>query len=83
MKIVVFDIDGTLTQTNDADTDCFVRALKDCFALNDIETDWSGYTHSTDAGIMKELSFRDTSNEIHPMLKYTICRIALCAICTS
>ena len=55
MKIVVFDIDGTLTQTNDADTDCFVRALKDCFALHDIETDWSGYTHSTDAGIMEEL----------------------------
>jgi phosphoglycolate phosphatase-like HAD superfamily hydrolase len=55
MKLVVLDIDGTLTQTNDADADCFVRALTDCFALSDIETDWSLYTHSTDAGIMEEL----------------------------
>lgn len=55
MKLVVLDIDGTLMQTNDADTDCFVSALEDCFALTDIETDWSLYTHSTDAGIMEEL----------------------------
>lgn len=55
MKLVVLDIDGTLTQTNDADTDCFVSALEECFALTNIETDWSLYTHSTDAGIMEEL----------------------------
>jgi len=55
MKLVVLDIDGTLTQTNEVDPDCFVRALSDCFALSGIETDWSLYTNSTDAGIMKEL----------------------------
>lgn len=55
MKLVILDIDGTLTQTNDADADCFVRALADCFVLSGIETDWSLYTHSTDAGIMEEL----------------------------
>lgn len=55
MKLLILDIDGTLTQTNDADADCYVRALADCFALSDIETDWSLYTHSTDAGIMEEL----------------------------
>jgi phosphoglycolate phosphatase-like HAD superfamily hydrolase len=55
MKLVVLDIDGTLTQTNAADADCFLRALVDCFSLSGIDTDWSLYTHSTDAGIMEEL----------------------------
>jgi phosphoglycolate phosphatase-like HAD superfamily hydrolase len=55
MKLVILDVDGTLTETSDLDTDCFMHALEDCFALTGIETDWSVYTHSTDAGILEEL----------------------------
>src|SRR6266851_3793895 len=32
-RLVVFDIDGTLTDTNDVDDECFRRAVADIFAL--------------------------------------------------
>ncbi len=55
MNLAILDIDGTLTDTGDVDTECFLNALRDCFTLADIETDWSLYTHPTDAGILEEL----------------------------
>jgi phosphoglycolate phosphatase-like HAD superfamily hydrolase len=48
----MFDIDGTLTQSNQADDDCFVQALADVFDFRDIDADWSNYPHCTDAGIL-------------------------------
>ncbi len=55
MNLAILDIDGTLTDTCDVDAECFLNALVDCFALADIEIDWSVYTHATDAGILEEL----------------------------
>lgn len=55
MNLAILDIDGTLTDTGDVDTECFLNALRDSFALADIEIDWSIYTHATDAGILEEL----------------------------
>ncbi|MGA3115356.1 MAG: hypothetical protein ABSF90_13105 [Syntrophobacteraceae bacterium] len=55
MKLAILDVDGTLTETSDLDTDCFTRAIEGCFALTGIETDWSLYVHPTDAGILEEL----------------------------
>lgn len=54
MKLAIFDIDGTLTKTNDVDTQCFVKA----FALNgieDINTNWASYGHTTDSGITLQI----------------------------
>lgn len=55
MQLAIFDVDGTLTETSDLDTDCFTHAIEECFALTGIETDWSLYVHPTDAGILEEL----------------------------
>jgi len=55
MKLVILDIDGTLTATNHVDTDCFVSAFTHCFGVAVIETDWALYPHATDSGIMQEL----------------------------
>ncbi len=55
MTLVIFDIDGTLTQTDQADGDCFVSALADVFGFRDVNTDWSTYRHATDAGILHEI----------------------------
>lgn len=63
MKLAILDIDGTLTKTNDIDTECFLSALDDCFALSDIQTDWSLYKHATDAAILQEI-FRNHFNRI-------------------
>lgn len=55
MKLVMFDIDGTLTQTDHADEMCFVQALQEVFSFTSINTDWASYTHCSDSGILEEL----------------------------
>ena len=52
MKLAVFDLDGTLTATNAVDDDCFVRALRIVFDIDLINTNWTAYSHVTDAGVM-------------------------------
>ena len=36
MKLVVFDLDGTLTRTNDVDGECFVRAFMETLQLPEV-----------------------------------------------
>lgn len=58
MKLAIFDIDGTLTNTNDVDGECFVQAFAEVHGITDIDTDWSAYPHTTDSGIAVQI-FRD------------------------
>ncbi len=51
----MFDIDGTLTLTNEADERCFVQALQEVFGFAEINTDWSSYPHCSDSAILEEL----------------------------
>lgn len=53
--LVMFDVDGTLTHSNDLDTQCSVQALEEVFGFADIDDDWSHYVHTSDAGIIDEL----------------------------
>jgi phosphoglycolate phosphatase-like HAD superfamily hydrolase len=39
MKLVMFDVDGTLTETVEADEECFVQALLGVFGFTDLDTD--------------------------------------------
>ena len=55
MNLVMFDIDGTLTQTDEVDADCFVRAMREVLNLPHIDCDWSRYQHVTDSGIAAEI----------------------------
>jgi len=59
VKLLIFDIDGTLTDTNDVDLECYFRALSDEFGANnsnhtviedDLVTD-SGFAQATYAKI--------------------------------
>jgi phosphoglycolate phosphatase-like HAD superfamily hydrolase len=54
-RLIIFDIDGTLTETAKLDEECFVRALADVYGFDKIDTDWSRYRHSTDAGVFHEI----------------------------
>src|SRR3989442_15621121 len=54
-RLVVFDIDGTLTDTNDVDDDCFRRAVADIFALVNTSVDWSDAPHITDSALARWL----------------------------
>ena len=51
----MFDLDGTLADTMQADEECFVGALSDVFGFENVNTDWSAYRHATDSGILFEL----------------------------
>src|ERR1043166_1943377 len=55
MHLVMFDIDGTLTQTTKVDGDCFARSFKDVFGFDAIDTDWSHYPRTTDSGIFQDV----------------------------
>jgi phosphoglycolate phosphatase-like HAD superfamily hydrolase len=55
MKLAIFDIDGTLTKTNDVDTQCFVKAFALEFGIENINTDWASYGHTTDSGITLQI----------------------------
>jgi len=58
MKLVVFDLDGTLTRTSRVDSECYERALLEVAGVRDPRTDWSTYEHATDTGIVDEI-FRE------------------------
>ncbi len=55
MKIIMFDIDGTLTRTEVAEGQCFIQALQDVFGFSHVSDDWSIYPHCTDSGILEAL----------------------------
>ena len=55
MRLIIFDIDGTLTRTMKADEECFVRSLAEVCGFNDVDTDWFRYKHATDSGVFHEI----------------------------
>lgn len=55
MKLVVFDIDGTLIRYHRKRNDgAYVKALAEVFDVK-VEDSWSGYASSTDSGILQEI----------------------------
>ena len=55
MKLAIFDIDGTLTNTNSVDNQCFLKAFAEAHAITEIDTDWATYPHTTDSGITLQI----------------------------
>jgi phosphoglycolate phosphatase-like HAD superfamily hydrolase len=53
----MFDLDGTLVDSNPVDSQCYLQALVDVFGfdLDKIDRDWGNYPHVTDAGILQTL----------------------------
>jgi phosphoglycolate phosphatase-like HAD superfamily hydrolase len=58
MNLAIFDIDGTLTDTNNVDEECFVAAFSRALSITGIETDWAKYPDTTDSGITRHI-FQD------------------------
>jgi beta-phosphoglucomutase-like phosphatase (HAD superfamily) len=57
MPLALFDIDGTLTASNEIDSICFSDAFRDVFGI-EIDTNWDEYEHTTDRGIASEALLR-------------------------
>ncbi|WP_428026754.1 HAD family hydrolase [Arcobacter sp.] len=54
MHHVMFDIDGTLVQSNDFDTKCFIEAVKEVIGIS-VDGNWSEYKYVTASGILNEI----------------------------
>lgn len=57
VTLVVFDVDGTLTDTMGIDHLCFTQAYSELFSGASVDDDFADYEHVTDVGIFTE-SFR-------------------------
>jgi len=54
MNLALFDLDGTLTRTNEVDEHCFVQAFADTLGIHELNTNWSEYEHVTDLGCLQQ-----------------------------
>jgi len=54
-RLAIFDIDGTLTDTNGVDDDCYRTAIADALGVAPSVIDWSGAAHVTDSEIFRWL----------------------------
>ncbi len=54
VHLVMFDIDGTLIESNEFDSECFRAAVEDVLQVA-IDTNWDKYHHATDAGILSQI----------------------------
>jgi phosphoglycolate phosphatase-like HAD superfamily hydrolase len=55
MKLVIFDIDGTLTLTNESDEICFLKTAQTLISADIHEIIPEAFTHYTDQNIVREL----------------------------
>jgi phosphoglycolate phosphatase-like HAD superfamily hydrolase len=67
MHLVVFDIDGTLTNTNLVDGECYWRAVSAVLGLSGEQPDWSDFRHVTDVGIATELCMRQRGRQLRSL----------------
>lgn len=72
MQHIMFDVDGTLVQSYEFDEACFIDAVADVLGHR-IDSDWGGYQHVTDSGILHEHLLRQGISsgiyEIHQAVK--------------
>jgi beta-phosphoglucomutase-like phosphatase (HAD superfamily) len=64
MHLVVFDIDGTLTNTNLEDGECYWRAICALLGFSSEQPEWSEFRHVTDVGIASELCERHLHRQL-------------------
>ncbi len=53
--LVMFDVDGTLTESSALDDTAFLDAVCGTFGFCDVSEDWAGYRHVTGAGVLQEI----------------------------
>ena len=55
MLLILFDVDGTLTESFALDASVFLDTVRKTFGFRDISEDWSSYRHVTGAGVLREI----------------------------
>ncbi len=72
MHLVVFDIDGTLVDSGEYESELYAQAIKDILGFQ-VDDDWSRYRHVTDSGILDQViknnSLDEDRDKIHKRVK--------------
>ncbi|WP_303316115.1 HAD hydrolase-like protein [Flavivirga abyssicola] len=55
MKLIIFDIDGTILDSVNADDWCFIQTFKDLFQIDLEHVNWNDFKNVTDQGITEEI----------------------------
>jgi phosphoglycolate phosphatase-like HAD superfamily hydrolase len=55
MKLVMFDMDGTLTDGFAIEENCYVLAIEQALNLPGVKTEWATYTHTTASFCLEEI----------------------------
>jgi phosphoglycolate phosphatase-like HAD superfamily hydrolase len=55
MKLVMFDMDGTLTDSFALDENCYVRAIEQALQLSGVVTEWDTYLHTSASYCLREI----------------------------
>ena len=63
MKLVIFDLDGTLTKTSAVDEICFVQAFADTLNIHRLSTNWLDYDHATDSAVTTQAFLKHFGRE--------------------
>jgi len=63
MKLIIFDIDGTLCHSRYIDDKCYIEAFKQALGIDVSNTDWNTYKHVTDLFITKKIILEQTGIE--------------------
>lgn len=66
MQLAIFDIDGTLTHSNEIDHRCFTQAFADEFGIVTNFAEWQDCPHITDSGLTHFILSRHFSREPLP-----------------
>lgn len=66
MQLVMFDVDGTLTDTFASDETGFARAIRDVLGIADVNTDWSSYPQVTSGGVLDEIARAKLGRAVSP-----------------
>jgi phosphoglycolate phosphatase-like HAD superfamily hydrolase len=66
MQLAIFDIDGTLTHSNEIDNRCFIQAFADEFGITTNFAEWQDCPHITDSGLTHFILSQHFSREPLP-----------------
>jgi phosphoglycolate phosphatase-like HAD superfamily hydrolase len=80
MKLVIFDIDGTLCYSQSADDICFITAFKKAANIEINNTDWNSYEHATEYSIACKLITKELDKRADPVLLELVKENYLCEL---
>lgn len=65
-KLIIFDIDGTLTNTNQVDSIFFEKAILESLPILSFDNQWHNYKYATSTGLLTEIIQSNLNRDPNP-----------------